>query len=109
MTQAKVHVRKGDTVQVITGKDRGKRGKVLRVIPEEQRVVVEGINMIKKHVRPTRQMMQGGIIDQEGSVHASNVALVCSKCGEPTRHGVRILDNGRRVRTCKKCGEDIDR
>lgn len=81
----------------------------MRVIPQEQRVIIEGINMIKKHVKPTQQMMQGGIIDQEGPIHASNVALVCPKCGEPTRYEIRILDNGRRVRCCKKCGEDIDR
>jgi len=108
VNRPKVHVKKGDTVLVTEGKDKGKRGKVLRVIPREQRVIVEGVNMIKKHVRPTRQMMQGGIIDQEGPIHASNVALVCTKCGEPTRYAVRILD-GRRIRRCKKCGEDIDR
>jgi len=109
VTRPKVHVRKGDTVLVIAGKDRGKRGKILRVLPEQQRVVVEGVNMIKKHVRPTREMMQGGIIDQEAPIHASNVALICTKCGQPTRYGKRVLEDGRKVRWCKKCGEDIDR
>lgn len=109
MTQPKVHVKTGDRVEVIAGKDKGKRGEVLRVIPKENRVVVEGINMVKRHHRPTQEMMQGGIIEQPAPLHASNVKLVCRNCNEATRTGKRILADGRKVRYCKKCGENIDR
>ncbi len=104
-----IHVRSGDNVVVISGKDRGKRGKVLRVLPKVNRVVVEGVNVSKTHVRPNQKVLQGGIIDQESAVDASNVMLVCRSCHEPTRTGVQILDDGRRVRRCKRCGETIDR
>nr|WP_156779943.1 50S ribosomal protein L24 [Ammonifex degensii] len=103
-----MHVKKGDTVLVLTGKDAGKKGKVLRVIPEEQRVIVEKVNIVKRHMRPTRQFPQGGIIEKEAPIHASNVMLVCTKCGRPTRVGHRILPEGKKVRVCKKCGEPID-
>ncbi|ACX52608.1 ribosomal protein L24 [Ammonifex degensii KC4] len=106
--KGKVHVKKGDTVLVLTGKDAGKKGKVLRVIPEEQRVIVEKVNIVKRHMRPTRQFPQGGIIEKEAPIHASNVMLVCTKCGRPTRVGHRILPEGKKVRVCKKCGEPID-
>lgn len=109
MTRPKLHVRRGDTVLVITGKDRGKKGKVLRAIPDRWRVIVEGVNLVKRHQRPTRQVMQGGIIEKEAPIHVSNVMLVCPRCGSPTRVGRRRLEDGRRVRVCKKCGEDIDR
>lgn len=108
MSVSKMHVKTGDLVKVRTGKDRGKEGKVVRVLPEQQRVVVEGINMVKRHVRPTGRTMQAGIIDQEAPIHASNVALVCPNCNEPTRTGHRFLSDGTKVRTCKRCGEDID-
>ena len=109
MTRPKVHVRRGDTVVVLTGKDRGKKGKVVRVLPEACRVVVEGVNIVKRHQRPTRQVMQGGIIEKEAPVHASNVMLVCPRCGQPTRVGKRRLETGERVRACKRCGEVIDK
>ncbi len=109
MSVPKLSIRKGDRVLVLSGKDRGKKGKVMRVIPEKERVVVEGVNMIKKHSRPTRERMQGGIIDQEAPLHVSNVMLICSHCGEPTRTGVKVLENRRRVRNCRKCGELLDR
>jgi len=99
-------IRKGDRVRVISGKDRGKEGKVLRAFPEKQRVVVENVHMIKKHTRPSQKNRQGGIIEMEGTIHVSNVMLVCPNCGEPTRIGRRREDNVR-VRTCKKCGKDI--
>jgi large subunit ribosomal protein L24 len=105
----KLHVRTGDTVQVIAGKDRGKRGKVLRVLTKTGRVVVEGVNVAKKHVRPSPKVLQGGIVDQENPIAASNVMLVCRACHEPTRTGTAVLEDGRRVRRCKKCGEIIDR
>jgi large subunit ribosomal protein L24 len=103
------HVRKGDTVVVVAGKERGKRGKVLRVFPDEGRVVVERINMIKKHQRPTQKLRQGGIIEREGSIHLSNVMLLDPRNDKPTRLGVRILSDGKKVRLAKRSGEMIDR
>ncbi|MBE3591296.1 MAG: 50S ribosomal protein L24 [Firmicutes bacterium] len=103
-------VRKGDTVVVISGKDRGKRGKVLRVLPREERVVVEGVNIVKRHTKPNPpKVMQGGIIEQEAPIHRSNVMVVCRSCGEPTRVGKAILEDGTRARKCRKCGEILDR
>ena len=103
------HVRKGDTVMVVSGKERGKRGKVLRVFPEKNRVVVERINMIKKHQRPTQKLRQGGIIEREGSIHLSNVMLVDPTGDKPTRIGMKALADGRKVRVAKKSGEFIDK
>jgi large subunit ribosomal protein L24 len=103
------HVRKGDTVIVVAGKDRGKRGRVLRVIPEKSRVVVERINMIKKHQRPTQKLRQGGIIEREGSIHLSNVMLVDPAGDRPTRIGMRALADGRKVRVARRSGEIIDK
>ena len=103
------HVRKGDTVMVVAGKDRGKRGRVLRVMPEESRVVVERINMIKKHQRPTQKLRQGGIIEREGSIHLSNVMLVDPTSDRPTRIGMRALADGKKVRVARKSGEIIDK
>ena len=101
-------IRKGDRVRVIAGKDKGKEGKVLRSMPEKERVVVESVHMIKKHARPGRKNPQGGIIEMEGTIHVSNVMLVCPNCSQPTRAG-RRRDDGVRIRTCKKCGKDIDK
>ncbi len=103
------HVRRGDTVLVIAGKERGKRGKVLVVLPVKRRVIVEKVNMIKRHQRPTQKLRQGGIIEREGAVHLSNVMVVCSKCDRPTRTAVQILAEGKKARVCKRCGEMIDR
>lgn len=104
-----MRIKKGDTVEVITGKYKGKRGKVLRVIPSEERVIVEGVNIIHRHTRPTQEMPQGGIIENEGPIHISNIQLVCPRCDEKTRFGAGYLDDGTKVRICKKCGEDIDK
>jgi large subunit ribosomal protein L24 len=104
-----VHVRRGDTVGVISGSERGKRGKVLRVLPEKGRVLVEHVNMIKKHQRPTQKLRQGGIIEREGPLALSNVLVVCGRCDKPSRTGIKILTDGRKVRTCRRCGESIDR
>lgn len=104
----KVHVKKGDTVVVITGKDAGHKGKVLSVFPKTQRVIVEKANIVKRHTRPTRSMPQGGIIEKEAPIHSSNVMLFCNKCNNATRVGKKILDNGSKVRVCKKCGEVLD-
>lgn len=108
MANKKVHVKKGDTVVVIAGKDKGKKGKVLKVIPSENRVIVEGVNMITKHVKPSPRMQQGGIIHQEGKIHASNVMYYCSKDKMGVRTGVKFLEDGTKVRYCKKCGETIN-
>ncbi len=102
-------VRKGDTVIVVAGKERGKRGRVLRVIPEKGRVVVERINMVKKHQRPTQRVRQGGIIEREAAIHLSNVMLVDPSSGKPSRSGVRTLGDGKKARVARKSGEIIDK
>ena len=103
------HVRRGDLVGVIAGKERGKRGKVLRVLQDKGRVVVERVNMIKKHQRPTQKLRQGGIIEREGPLAISNVLLVCTRCDRPVRSGITVLADGRKTRVCKRCGESIDK
>ena len=103
------HVRKGDTVIVVAGKERGKKGKVLRVLPEKGRVVVERINMIKKHQRPTQKIRQGGIIEREGAIHLSNVMLVDPGSSKPTRVGMRALSDGKKVRVARRSGEMLDK
>jgi len=104
-----VHVRKGDTVAVITGRERGKRGKVLRVSPEKGRVLVEHVNMVKKHQRPTQKLRQGGIIEREGAMALSNVLLVCSRCDKASRTGIKLLADGRKVRVGRRGGEVLDK
>ena len=104
-----VHVKRGDTVAVIAGRERGKRGKVLRVLPADGRVLVEKLNMMKKHQRPTQKLRQGGIIERESPLALSNVLVVCSRCDKPSRSGIKVLGDGRKVRVCKRCGESIDR
>lgn len=103
------HVRRGDTVAVIAGRERGKRGKVLRVLPDAGRVVVEKINMMKKHQKPTQKLRQGGIIEREAALALSNVLLVCGRCDQPSRAGIKVLGDGRKVRVCRRCGETIDK
>jgi large subunit ribosomal protein L24 len=105
----KTPIRRGDTVAVLTGKERGKRGRVLRVLRERGRVLVEHVNMIKKHQRPTQRLRQGGIIEREGFLALSNVMVVCGKCDRASRTRVERLADGRKVRVCKRCGESIDR
>lgn len=101
-------IKRGDLVEVISGKDRGKRGKVLRVIPKEKKVIVEGINMVKRHQRPIPQLREGGIIEREAPIYMSKVMVVCPNCDRRTRVGFKILENGDKARYCKKCGEIID-
>jgi len=103
-----VKIRKNDTVLVITGKDRGKKGKVRRAVPKGERVVVEGLNMIKRHSRARRAARQAGIIELEAPIHVSNVKIVCDKCKKPTKIGFKFLEDGRKVRYCKACQEPID-
>jgi large subunit ribosomal protein L24 len=103
-------IRRNDNVVVITGKDRGKRGRVLKVVPDKNRLIVEGVNFIKRHTKanPQRQI-KGGVVEREAPVHASNVQLVCPECGKPTRLGRRILGDGRKVRICRKCEGVVDK
>jgi large subunit ribosomal protein L24 len=98
-------IKKDDTVIVISGDDKGKRGRVLQIISEKDRLVIEKINMIKKHMKPNNKYKQGGIIEKEAPVRLSNVMLICSKCDKPTRIGHKMLENGDKVRICNKCGE----
>jgi large subunit ribosomal protein L24 len=101
-------IRKEDTVLVIAGKDKGKRGKVRFAYPRDNKILVEGVNFIKMHSRARGQMRQAGIIEREAPIHVSNVMLLCSRCNHPVRVGKRTLDDGREVRFCRSCGEVID-
>ena len=107
MNKTKLHVKAGDTVVVISGKDKGKKGRILRGFPSEGKVLVEGVNMIKRHTRPSRENPQGGIVEQEAPVYADKVMLFCSKCNRPVRTGNKIDDSGEKVRVCKKCGDAL--
>lgn len=104
----KVHVKQKDEVIVISGKDKGQKGKVLAVSPKSGRVTVEGIAMVTKHQKSRAQGQPGGIIKKEAAIDASNVMLVCQKCSKPARAGVKVLEDGKKVRICKKCGQQID-
>ncbi|MGI6326312.1 MAG: 50S ribosomal protein L24 [Saccharofermentanales bacterium] len=104
---SKVHVKKDDNVYVLTGKDAGKTGKVLRVLPDVGRVIVEGVNMSVKHTKPRGRNQQGGIINQESAIASSNVMLICNKCKRPSKTGSRY-ENNTKVRYCKACNETID-
>jgi large subunit ribosomal protein L24 len=103
-----MHVRRGDKVRIIAGKENGKEGKVLRAYPTKQRVTVEGANMFMRATRPTQKSPQGGILQMEGTMHVSNVMLICPNCSQPTRVG-RRREGGTVVRVCKKCGKDVDK
>ncbi len=102
-----MRIKKGDEVEVIAGKDIGKRGEVLNVDREKDRVMVEGINIVHRHTQPSRQNQQGGIVENEAPIHVSNVQLICPSCGEKTRIGADFMDDGTKVRVCKKCNEII--
>ena len=105
----KVHVKKGDEVVVINGKDRGSRGKVMEVSPSEGKVIVEGVNIVTKHIKPRRMGEPGGLVKAESALYACKVQLICPKCGRPTRTGSKINAKGQKVRTCKKqdCGAEF--
>ncbi|MFA7489355.1 MAG: 50S ribosomal protein L24 [Mariniphaga sp.] len=105
--QKKLHIKKGDTVVVITGISKGKKGRVLEIITKTDRAIVEGVNMIKKHTKPNAKSPQGGIIEQEAPIHISNLMLVDPKTGEPTRIGRRLNEQGKLIRYSKKSGEEI--
>lgn len=104
-----MHVHREDTVLVLTGKDRGKKGRVIRLFPKADKVLVEKINLVKRHTRPTQQLPQGGIVEKEAPIHLSNLQVVCLKCGKPTRIAHKALADGRKARVCKKCGEILDK
>jgi large subunit ribosomal protein L24 len=101
-------LRKDDTVMVIAGRERGKTGKVLRVLAERDRVIVERVNMVKRHVKPRGVQQPGGIQEKEASIHLSNVVPICGRCNKPTRVGSRRLADGQAQRVCKRCGEPLD-
>lgn len=101
-------IRKNDNVLVIVGKDKGKKGKIHQVYTEKDRVLVEGVNIIKRHTKPRGTVRQAGIVEKEAPLHVSNVMLLCGKCGKPTRVGMRFLENGNKVRFCRACQEVID-
>jgi large subunit ribosomal protein L24 len=102
-------IRKNDTVMVITGREKGKTGKVLRVLREKNRVVIERLHMVKRHQKPRQQQGSGGIVEKEASIHLSNVMIMCDRCNAPARIGSRRLDDGSGVRMCRRCGEGIDK
>ncbi len=102
---AKMHIKSGDKVIVISGKDKGKEGKVLSVFPETGKAIVEGVAIATKHQKPRRAGEPGGIIKQESAIDASNLMNICSKCGKPARIGRKVLENGDKIRYCKKCNE----
>lgn len=103
----KMHVKKGDSVIVLSGKERGKKGKILAVSPKEGKVIIEGINVVSKHVKPRRQGQEGGIVKTEGAMYACKVQLLCSHCGKGARVGHRTNEEGKKERICKKCGETL--
>jgi len=101
-------IRKNDTVLVIAGKEKGKRGRVISVRPTKEGLLIEKVNMIKRHMKPSKKYTQGGIIEKEAPIHISNVMLICPKCNKPSRIGNSYLQDNRKVRVCKKCGEVVD-
>lgn len=109
MVNNKIGFKKDDKVLVIIGEDKGKKGKIVRIFPKKMEVIVEGVNFLKKHSKPTQKVPQGGIVKQEGTLHASNIRLICNKCNKPTAISRERIKEGKRVRVCKKCGEIIDK
>jgi large subunit ribosomal protein L24 len=101
-------IRKNDTVLVVTGKDKGKKGKVRFAYPDKKRIMVEGVNMIKKHAKARGQVRQAGIIEREAPISVAGVMLLCSKCNKPSRIGYRVLQDGRKARVCRNCGEVVE-
>ena len=110
MSRLQTPIRKNDNVVVTAGRDSGRRGRVLKVFPGKNRLIIEGVNIIKRHTRPNPQRnIKGGIVEREASLHASNVRLVCPECGEKTRVGRQVLADGRKVRVCRKCEGVVDK
>ena len=109
MAKKQSHIRKNDKVMVIAGKEKGKIGTILKMIPQKEKAVVEKLNMVKRHTRAGPKTAKGGIIEKEAPIHISNLMLVCGKCAEETRVGKKLLEDGSKVRFCKKCGEILDK
>ena len=105
----RARVRKNDTVMVITGRERGKTGKVLRVITDSRRVLIERLNMVKRHTKARGPQSPQGIVEKEAPIHLSNLMIMCDKCNAPVRMGRRVLEDGRRVRVCRRCGDQLDK
>ena len=103
-----MQVHKNDSVMVISGKERGKTGKVLRVLPDQDAVIVERLNMVKRHTKPRGPQQPGGIVEKEASIHASNIMMMCDKCNAPVRVGRKILADGKKIRVCRRCNEALD-
>ena len=109
MFNNKINLKKGDNVLVISGEGKGKKGKIVDIFPQKNQTIIEGVNFLKKHAKPTQKVPQGGVIKQEGSIHTSNVRLICNKCNKPTSIKREKIKEGKKVRICKKCGEIIDK
>ena len=103
-----MQIRKNDSVIVIGGKERGKTGKVLRVVPEKDVVVIERLNMVKRHTKPRGPQQPGGIVEKEAAIHASNIMILCDKCNAPVRVGHKTLADGKKIRICRRCNEALD-
>jgi large subunit ribosomal protein L24 len=103
-----VEIRKNDSVMVIAGRERGKTGKVLRVLPEKDRVIVERVNLVKRHSKPKGPQQPGGIVEKEAAIHASNIMIMCDKCNAPVRVGQKLLADGNKIRICRRCSEALD-
>jgi large subunit ribosomal protein L24 len=103
-----VQIRKNDSVMIIAGRERGKTGKVLRVIPDKDSAIIERVNLIKRHSRPKGPQQPGGIVEKEAAIHASNLMIMCDKCNAPARIGRKILADGKKIRICRRCGEALD-
>jgi len=108
MSQGKTYLKKNDQVEIITGKDKGRVGKIIRLIPDKNKAIVERVNMIKRHKKPTQMNQQGQILEIEAPLHISNLQLICPACTKTGRIGKRILDDGTKIRFCKSCGESVD-
>ncbi|MBP1708289.1 MAG: ribosomal protein [Deltaproteobacteria bacterium] len=109
MTVERFHIKKNDLIMVTQGKEKGKSGRVLKVLPEKEKLIIEKINLIKRHTRPHGQQRRGGILEKESPLHLSNVMLLCEKCNKPVRIRHRAVEGGKKVRVCHKCGESFDK
>jgi large subunit ribosomal protein L24 len=103
-----VQIRKNDSVMVIIGKERGKTGKVLRVLPDKDAIIIERINLVKRHSKPRGPQQPGGIVEKEASIHVSNLMIMCDKCNAPVRVGKKVLSDGKKIRICRRCGEALE-
>lgn len=109
MQRQKLHIKKNDIVMVMKGREKGKTGKVLRVLTESEKAIVEKLNFIKRHAKPSQQMRQGGIVEKEAPLPLSNLMIMCQKCNKPVRTGAKALEDGKKARVCRKCGDILDK